>query len=158
MRRLALFGILSAAVAGCTATQSSGEEDAVKPRGSMLAMYTGAAVDNAIIRQHTIYPYHFVPGSADLNGLGRRDLGVLALHYASHPGQVNVAQGDASPELYERRVAAVLDALREAGIESGQLTFADGPAGGDGLSSRSVQILLEAITGEQPATYLDSGR
>ncbi len=42
-------------------------------------------VENAIIAQHTLYPYHFVADGETLNDLGQRDFAVLARHYAEHP-------------------------------------------------------------------------
>lgn len=47
----------------------------------MVTSLQDEAVENAIIRQHTIFSYHFVPGAPYLTELGERDLDVLAHHY-----------------------------------------------------------------------------
>ena len=54
-------------------------------------------VENAIITQHTLYPYHFVTDGEELNELGQRDLMVLARHFKEHPGVLNIRQGDGTP-------------------------------------------------------------
>ena len=41
-------------------------------------------VDNAIIRQSTVFSYQFVVDSSELNELGQRTLGVLAAHFKNH--------------------------------------------------------------------------
>lgn len=42
------------------------------------------SVENAVISQCTLYPYHFAAYSASLNDLGRRDLNILASHFKEH--------------------------------------------------------------------------
>ena len=61
-------------------------------------------VENAILAQHTLYPYHFVTDGTALNELGQRDFAVLARHFAEYPGLLNVRPGDGvSAELYQAR-------------------------------------------------------
>jgi len=47
----------------------------------MVASLQEEAVENAIIRQHTLYSYHFVADAPYLTELGERDLDILANHY-----------------------------------------------------------------------------
>ena len=47
----------------------------------MANSFFDESVENGIISQRTVYPYHFVPDSARLNELGERDLQVLAAYY-----------------------------------------------------------------------------
>lgn len=98
----------------------------------------------AIVRQHTVYPYHFISQSADLNDLGQRDLEVLAKHFKENPGNLNVRRGRTSDDLYDARVATVLAALAEAGVDNESMRVADNMAGGDGMDSREVLLILYA--------------
>src|SRR5207249_16097 len=87
--------------------------------------------------------YHFENGSAELNELGERDLGVLADHFKSAPGDLNVHRGDAAQALYESRVKKVLERLASAGVKGGQVSVKDGLPGGDGISSERVIVILK---------------
>jgi hypothetical protein len=100
-------------------------------------------VENAIITQHTLYPYHFVTDGAKLNDLGQRDLGVLAQHYKEHPGLLNIRRGEASDALYEARVASVMAGLKEAGVEMSRMSASDTMPGGTGMPSERVVTILQ---------------
>jgi hypothetical protein len=104
------------------------------------------SADLAVIRQHTIYPYHFVEYGAALNELGRYDLNILIRHYRQYPGPINVRRGGAPEALYQARVASVRDALVAGGVNVQQVAFADDPAGWDGLAGEHALIILQAPT------------
>lgn len=111
---------------------------------ALIESYHLDAIDQAVIRQHTIYPYHFQPNSDELNALGRREVVVLAQHYRRNPGPLNVRQGDESDDLYNRRVSTVKNALAEGGV-SADIAIADGFPGGDGMSSDQVLIVRQRM-------------
>jgi hypothetical protein len=123
-----------------------------------------ASLNNAIIRQHTLYPYHFAAGSAELNDLGERDLNVLSNYFTKSAhgapramsGEVNVRRGDASEALYEARVKVVLDRLTAAGVEGGMVAVKDGLPGGEGMSSERVIVILKEKMSKQ-RSYGSSG-
>ena len=143
----------------CTLTALSGCEKAdpdFKPSGpvnlshremneAMIDSYNLRSQDDAIIRQHTIYPYHFVNNSAELNALGRREVYVLAHHFRNNPGPLNLHQGDANAPLYQARIKTVMDSMVNAGVASDRLVITDVMPGGDGLSSDQVVIVLERM-------------
>ena len=104
-------------------------------------------VENAIIGQHTIYPYHFVSNGEELNELGLRDLSVLASHFATHEGTLNVRRGQTTPELYEARVTHVMEALTKAGVDTGRMGIADGMPGGAGMPSERVVTIMQQSVG-----------
>jgi hypothetical protein len=104
--------------------------------------YTDQSINNAIIAQHTVFPYHFAADSAELTELGKRDLDVLASHFKDYPGQLNVSQGATSDLLYQQRLAAVQDALVQAGVDSSRMSFGDEPAGGPGMVSERCLIIM----------------
>jgi hypothetical protein len=124
----------------------------------MVRTLNNVGVENAIITQHTLYPYHFVPDGEKLNGLGQRDFAVLARHFGEHPGQLNVRRGEGtSPELYKARVAYVTDRLNEAGIEPGRVKVTDGMPGGPGTTSeRVVTILQKEAEGSRRPSYQET--
>jgi hypothetical protein len=108
-----------------------------------VKFFNDSAIDNAIITQHTLYPYHFIPNSAALNELGDHDFTILVDHFRKNPGTLNVrrGRGDAQP-LYDARVRLITDRMLQSGVNLGPL--ADGQPGGDGLpSEHTLNILLE---------------
>lgn len=142
MKLLLSTGCLCALVmAGCGLIRQP-PDDRV-PNVLMVNTYSDIAIDNAILAQHTLYPYHFVSDAAVLNELGKRDLGVLAAHYKDYPGTLNVSRSDVPQPLYAARLAEVRKALMEAGVKEQRMTITDGLAGGDGMKSEQVVKILE---------------
>ncbi len=137
------------------ATDSSTPEPAQQQAADawMVAQVRDAAIVNAVVAQHTLFPYHFVANGDQLNELGARDLAVLAAHFRAQPGALSVRRGAAPEELYAARVQTVRKMLADAGVDAARLTLHDAPAGGSGMSSeRVVQILaLEARTTDASA-------
>jgi len=115
----------------------------------LVSTYNDMAIQNAIISQQTLYPYHFVNNSAELNELGRRDLAVLAKHLAENPGRLNVRKDSICLELYESRVANVLDQLAQVGVDTNRIKVEDAMPGGAGMSSETVISILEEAAEEQ---------
>ena len=113
-------------------------------------------VENAIITQHTLYPYHFTPNGENLNELGFRELSILARHFATNEGTLNVRRGGASPELYEARVVCVIEELKKAGVDTGRMKIADGMPGGDGMSSERVVTIVEKSAEAKGSTRTSS--
>jgi hypothetical protein len=111
--------------------------------------YTDPAIANGIVAQHTLFPYHFVADTAELNELGQRDMAVLADHYRDATGQLNVRRGDASEALYRARLAAVTTRLAGAGIPAGRVQLADGFAGGPGLPTDRCVVILGGDASKQ---------
>lgn len=129
---------------GPTAAQDSAAN------GWMVNSIRDAAINNALLTQHTLFPYHFVTDQAGLNELGRRDLGALVIHFRAGGGELNVRRGGASEELYQARVATVAKLLGEAGIESGRVRIGEALAGGAGMASEEVVRILQADRQAKP--------
>ncbi len=143
-------------VAGCE-EYSRNEYVAKEPRKDLdielVKALNNIGLENAVVAQHTLYPYHFVANGDGLNDLGRRDLGVLASHFKEHPGPLTIRQGDTPAELYERRVAYVSGHLKQAGVEVSRVALSDGMPGGTGMPSSRVVIIIKEETEElMPAT------
>jgi hypothetical protein len=111
---------------------------------SQLVMsYNDIAIQNAIVSQHTLFPYHFVTNGAELNELGRRDLAALTSHFIKYPGRLNIRRHNTNAELYEARINMVRERLMEAGIEMNRINISDDMPGGSGITSERVLVILE---------------
>jgi hypothetical protein len=108
----------------------------------LINIYNDVALENAIITQHTLYPYHFVKDGAELNDLGKRDLSVLINHFIHQAGHLNIRRLDISDSLYEARIGYVRKTLQDAGIETDRISISDGMPGGSGMSSESILVIL----------------
>lgn len=109
-------------------------------------------IENAVIAQHTLYPYHFVADGERLNDLGRHDLTVLAKHYAEHPGILNIRRDQTPDALYEARVAQVLAELKVAGVQTDRMNVLDGDPAGPGMPSERVVMILRGAAEESART------
>jgi hypothetical protein len=101
------------------------------------------AVRDALIRQSTMYPYHFVTNDAGLNDLGASDLTALMAHFRSYPGRLSIRRGGEPEALYNARVAGVLAALAAGGVDKDRITVVDLPADGDGMPSNDVIVIMK---------------
>ncbi len=141
-RGLLLGALAVTLTAGCDATWE--QTKAKSETNEMLVRsYQDDQIRNAIIAQHTIYAYHFIENSAELNALGEHDLGILIEQFKEHAGLLNLRRGAETVNLHEARVQAVVAAIKKAGI-TGKMTVSDGLPGGDGaVSERVIRILAE---------------
>ena len=130
-----------AALMGCDVPPGSGQEQALQNTW-LVQSYGDDAIKNAIIAQHTLYPYHFVRNSPVLNPVGKHDLTILAAHFQKYPGELNLARGDARLDVYLARVKTMAAYLKRSHVDPDRIAIADGLPGGDGiLSDRVVKIL-----------------
>lgn len=156
MRALITLSLMLVASSACHI-----EKERSKLRG-FEAMHAGevirsASIERAIISQHTLYPYHFIAGTAKLNELGRRDLMVLVRHFEQASGELNLARGDAADTLYKARSEALAEELRSAGIAKDRVRVTAGSPGGDGISGSRLVKILEVPSGPLGATPKASG-
>ncbi len=127
--------------AGCSEMEQNQNRHLIS--SGLINTYKDTSVQNAIISQHTLYPYHFVNNAAKLNELGLRDIAVLSAHFVENPGQLNIRHGNVSTNLYADRINFVLDKLKEAGINTKQVDIADGMPGGSGITSDAIIVILK---------------
>jgi hypothetical protein len=151
------YGVVAVCL-GCALVSGCEEHAKVKADRrldtELVRTINNIGVENAILAQHTLYPYHFVVGGERLNELGQRDFAVLARHFTEHPGLLNVRQGEAvAPELYQARVAYVTNRLKEAGIAPGRVSISDGIPGGPGVRAEQVVTILQKTRETSPASY-----
>lgn len=141
MRNILLqAAILGAALTGCSKLPPA-EADHGRQQMWIGDTLRSASIKAAVVRQGTIFPYHFVDGTSSLNPLGVRDLGYLTDHLADHGGVLRLARGSTSIGLYAKRTAAITNALYAAGLEEEQFTLTDGAPGGDGMpGQRAFEI------------------
>jgi len=144
---IVMTGVICLLMAGC-----GGADKGAKPveldqgliNAGLVDSYNNLAMQDAILAQHTLYPYHFVKNGAQLNELGRRDLAVLAGHFKQNPGRLNIRRDNVSPDLYNARVQFVLNELQKAGVVAGRIAVADGMPGGSGISSERIVTILSS--------------
>jgi hypothetical protein len=137
---LVLFCVLTV---GCQEENMEKSPDERLMNSKLINTYSDIAIQNAIISEHTMFPYHFVKNGAELNGLGQRDLAVLTGHFEKNGGHLNIRQLSVSAELYVARVSLVREKLQEAGIDMGRISTSDGMPGGSGMPSERVIIILQ---------------
>ncbi|OQY07582.1 MAG: hypothetical protein B6I25_01595 [Planctomycetales bacterium 4572_13] len=140
---LSLIVAVSLSLCGCQEEQADTntlDTDAVNKK--IVDTYSDLAIQNAIIAQHTLYPYHFVNNSAQLNGLGERDLTVLVQHFQDNPGQLILQQGGTESLLYQSRAQTIYEKLLVGGIPDEKIRIADGAPGGDGIASNAIIEIL----------------
>ncbi len=102
MNRLVKFGSMAAVVAATGCTSVGNEyvyDDVVGQRSANREMATSQydeQTKNGVIRQKTVFAYHFVADAPALNELGEHDLTILARHYKDkvlpYAGTTNVIE------------------------------------------------------------------
>jgi len=116
MPRPALFlplCLLLGAACGCNSGATARTADV---HAWMVESYNTDAVTQAVVAQHTLYPYDFIDDAAVLNDLGQQHLDILARHFHDYPGTLNLRQDDTPHPLYLQRVAAVSEAMTTNGL------------------------------------------
>jgi len=129
-------------MAGC-AENVQRSQDTELINSELINSLNDAAIQNAIISQHTLYPYHFMENGAELNELGRHDFAVLTKYFMEHPGSLNIRRADVPADLYEARVNKLVEHWTKAGIKMERVRISDGMPGGPGMPSEKVVTILE---------------
>jgi hypothetical protein len=143
-------------MAGCQeSAEQSRDEHAINSQ--LINSYHDISIQNALVSEHTLFPYHFVENAAELNELGQRDLAALATHFVKHAGHLNVRRHNTPADLYEARLKVVHGKLQEAGIEMERMSISDDMPGGSGVPSERILVILQkadagASTGGSGAT------
>jgi type IV pilus biogenesis protein CpaD/CtpE len=156
---------MAAAVAllatACASNPPSAQDDPLADRRSDLASVDttrDTGIRDAILTEHTIYPYHFETGTALLNSLGERDLAVLADNYRQNgSGVISLRRGDASDELYAARTLAIKSALTHLGVTADNVKIDDAPASGETATGNDVNAILKADAARRDASGSSSG-
>lgn len=88
MKRLVVIGQLCAVLAAAGCKTTVGHEYVYQNAEGQREMHVAMTEDleaeqaaNGVVRQKTVFPYHFNTDSPKLNELGERDLMILAKHY-----------------------------------------------------------------------------
>jgi hypothetical protein len=130
-------------IVGCNdSTQTT--QDMHPINTELINTYNDMAVQNALVSQHTLFPYHFVKNGAELNELGERDLDILAKRFVEHTGQLNIRRGNTPADLYAARTNVVIDRLQKAGVDTERMSISDGMPGGSGMASERILVILES--------------
>lgn len=151
--------LTAAAICGCCDPAMQEQQAAVSTSDlqqppKVMDLYSDLAIQNAIVTQRTIYPYHFAANSAALNALGRRDLEILTSHFARYPGDLTIRRGPEDKDLYQARLATVSTLLAESGVDLDKVRISDGNPGGTGVSTTD---LIDALSRSREPFSNDSG-
>ena len=138
--------ILCVLIAGCPGNERQEQLAKSRINAETINTLNNIAIENAIIAQHTVFPYHFINNSEKLNALGQKDLSILAAHFKENPGHLNVRRQNASEQLYQGRVDFVIGQLKAAGVETERIFVSDGMAGGPAMRSENVITILTRET------------
>jgi hypothetical protein len=152
------MSILTVAMTACQPTQAF--KEARSPFNTWaVGSIRDSAINQAIVTQGTLFPYHFDTHSGTLNELGLHDLGVLAEYHKEHPGNLNLPRGRTSDDLYEQRVAAVATVLTKSGVQKDRITIVNALPGGAGMPSERVVVILENLQNDvNPIVQVDTRR
>ncbi len=136
MKPMILIPSLLAALAlsGCAATVSSRVPVAASEIWPS-ERFMEAQAANALILERSIYPWHFLPGTAEPTPLAERRLELLGRYFGPQGGSLLVRQGEAEDTLYRQRIALVRQRLAAAGADAARVHIDDAMPGGDGLES-----------------------
>lgn len=140
--KVAMIGLSCLLLVGCSETMQEAP-DKGWINAELVTSLHDIQTKNAVMRQHVLFPYHFIDNGAELNELGQRDLAILAEHFVEHPGLLTLRQSDTPPNLYASRVHMIVHKLREAGIDTERIQVSDGMPGGRGMASDRVLTILE---------------
>ncbi len=132
----------------CWLTVAGCENPQRLPEGPAANAWLASSADNqqianAIIREHTLYPYQFEADGAKLNELGARDIQVLIEHFRHAGGTLSIRRLDSPVELYRARVKEISDMLAAAGIARERVKIVDAMPGGQGMPSPDVVLMLQ---------------
>lgn len=109
-----------------------------------------------VVRQRALFDAHFVPDSDRLNGLGRRDVAVLAEAMRTTGGGISVRCGSVSPELFAARVATVRRTLIAAGIDPARVIVNSDLPKGPGTTTEDALMIRADIRAMPMAPISDA--
>jgi hypothetical protein len=145
-KTLLLLFLCSTWLIGCESTESNHSTER-ELHARIIESISDTGINNAIITQSTLFPYHFTHDGTELNELGYRDLGVLARHFKDRSGTLSVRQGSTVQDLHNARVTSVREFLIANGVDTDRIHFTDTPPRGPGISSEQVlQITARETT------------
>jgi hypothetical protein len=97
-------------------------------------------VDNEMLEDESLADIHFVPHSAELNGLGARRLERYARLLKVYGGSVRYATSMIDDRLVEQRMASIRDYLSTTGIAAERIKLSKDLPGGLGMTAREAIV------------------
>jgi len=96
-----MIGLSLATLCGCESPSNTLRSNQLKGSHNMWVggELSDRSVQNAITAERCVFEHHFVPGTAELNPLGLRDLELLADHFREYGGDLDVRRGQADEDL-----------------------------------------------------------
>lgn len=106
--------------------------------------------DNALLSEMAVFDVHFVPHTAELNGLGERRLARYASLLKHYGGTLRFDSTVDDEDLVNQRMAQVREFLTIAGVEEENLDVVRGIPGGEGMLAVEAADVAEVLRGPQP--------
>ncbi|UCG33335.1 MAG: hypothetical protein JSU68_01645 [Phycisphaerales bacterium] len=115
--------------------------------------------DNALLADMSISDIHFVPHTAELNGLGARRLNRYAQLLAVYGGTLHYdTELDGSDPLIQKRVEHAVEYAKLAGLDPDKFEIVVGHPGGRGVrATDAIEALDAADTSESRRAAIESG-
>ena len=166
VKKTLVIGLVVMCVLLCSCNKGTKREpiDEGLMNAGLIDAFNDTAIENAIIAQHTLYSYHFIDNSSQLNELGMRDLAILSRHYKEYPGPLNISRDGVDEAIYQERITYVAGQLEKDGIDPAKITISDGMPGGRGMTASDVLQIREAdqevrkeVRQSAPDNYTGSG-
>ena len=114
-------------------------------------------VDNALLSEMAVFDVHFVPHTAELNGLGERRLARYATLLKHYGGTLRFDSTVDDEDLADQRMAQVREFLTIAGVEEENLDVVRGIPGGQGMLAVEAADVAEILRGPQQVTGRGGG-
>ncbi|MBI4581781.1 MAG: hypothetical protein HY718_18945 [Planctomycetes bacterium] len=102
--------------------------------------------DSALLKERSMSPSHFVPGSTELNGVGVRRLKRYATLLKVYGGELHYDGVEDSEELSNQRVDRIQQFLVSAGVGPDHFGVDVGPAGGQDLRAGETAESRRGLT------------
>ena len=134
-RRLVFLPPLLLASAACNSARTANNLNIEQMEASRQTYGTHFThmVDNAILRDMSVADAHFVPHTAEINGIGEVRLNRMAAFLDTYGGKVRYETLEGDEELVEARLSNVREYLELTGCDMGRVQVLTMMAGGRGL-------------------------
>jgi hypothetical protein len=158
-RRLVFLPPLLLASAACNSARTATDLNMDRMEASRQAYGTHFThmVDNAILRDMSVADAHFVPHTAEINGIGEVRLNRMAAFLNTYGGKVRYETLEGDEALVEARLSNVREYLELTGCDMGRVQVLAMMAGGRGLpGDEAVKKFTRGIAkeGEQSGSLL----
>ena len=139
----AFFVVCATYIVGCTYTYNKLDPEppiARRAKDSDTGAFFKNQADNATLTSMTVADVHFVPGQAELNGLGRSHVTAIADNLDKHGGEVTLESTQVDSLVTQQRLETVREFLVGWVLNPEQLTINTGLAHGRRVDANEAAL------------------